>query len=235
MLLQVLVGLQLATDLQLDRLRAHALQGAARQLISSHSTDADDGILDAARIPEGNTRLVLGALAAAVQQAPEAARQQVLAGVPAVSKLESWLRLRKHAGSEFVWELEGFSALPVEGRLESPSFSCGGYDWRLLCFPKGYPEDREAEGYFSLYLLLAPGSQHPGGWQQAYMRKRWVQGRRSHAPSPGLKTPPPFFICSCPSTFLPRLLQAPLWLPASLCSTSAAPPTLCPNSFLSYN
>ena len=113
---QVLTGLQLATDLQLDRLRAHALLGAARQLVSSGArrTHPEDGLLEAAQIPEGNSCLLLGALAAAVKQAPDGARQQVLAALPAASELEDWLRLRKQVGGEFVWDI--YSGLFEPGR-----------------------------------------------------------------------------------------------------------------------
>ena len=175
MLLQALAGLQLATDLQLDRLRAHALLGAARQLVSSGAERATEGFLEAAQIPKGNSWLLLGALAAAVKQAPEAARQEVLAKLPAASVLEGWLRLRKQAGGEFVWDIQGFSS--QEGRLVSPDFSIGGYDWFLSCFPKGDPYHK-AEGHLSFYLELAAGSRSPGGWQQAGPGKLWVQNPR---------------------------------------------------------
>ena len=160
--LQVLASLQLATDLQLDGLRAHALLGAARQLIGLGATRATDGLLEAAQIPEGNSWLLLGALAAAVKQAPEAVRRQVLAKLPAASELESWLRLRKQAVGEFVWEIEGFSGL--EGWLISPEFSIGGYGWHLVCYPKGDLTYGDAQGHLSLYLDLAPEFYNPGGW-----------------------------------------------------------------------
>ena len=162
--LQVLAGLQLATDLQLDGLRAHALLGAARQLISSGATRAGAGILEAAQIPGGNAWLLLAALAAAVTQAPEAARQQVLARLPTAPELVSWMRLSKQAGGAFEWEIEGFSG--QEGRLVSPEFSVGGYQWALECYPKGDPS-MKAEGHLSLYLRLMPSLQVPGGWEQA--------------------------------------------------------------------
>lgn len=160
MLLQVLTSLQLATDLQLDRLRARALRSAARQLISSGATYPEEGLLEAAQIPEGNSWLLLGVLAAAVKQAPEAARKKVIAALPDASDLEGWLRLRKQASGEFVWEVEGF--LGREGELESPAFSIGGYDWCLWCDPKG-DSDHNAVGYLSLYLELAHEFRDPGG------------------------------------------------------------------------
>ena len=158
--LQVLASLQLATDLQLDGLRAHALLCAAKQLIGSRATCANSGLLASAQIPEGNSQLLLGTLMAAVQQAPEAVRQQVLEKLPAARALESWLRLRKQAGGDFLWEIEGFSG--QEDKLVSPQFSIGGYDWSLMCFPKGDPHNK-AEGHLSLYLWLAAGFRDPGG------------------------------------------------------------------------
>ena len=173
LLLQVLASLQLATDLQLDRLRAHGLLAAARQLITFSPTDTTsgylpDGILEAAQIPEGNAGLLLGALASAVKQAPHTGRRDVLAKLPPASELESWLRLRKQAGGEFVWEIEGFSGKEVQ--LWSPEFSVGGYNWSLECYPKGDPVN-EAEGHLSLYLWLGLEFCDPGGWQQAGFRK----------------------------------------------------------------
>ena len=161
LLLQVLASLQLATDLQLDRLRAHALLYALQHLTICRDIwrclDADASFLEAAQIPEGNSWLLLGALATAMKQAPEAA-QQVLAKLPAASVLESWLRLRKQAAGEFVWEIEGF--LGQEGALVSPEFSIGGYDWQLTCYPKGFGG---TGSHVSLYLELEePEFNNPG-------------------------------------------------------------------------
>ena len=158
--LQVLVSLQLATELQLDRLRAHALLAAATQLVGSSATHSTAGILEAAQVPEGNSWLLLGALAAAVKQAPEGARQQVLAKLPAASELESWLCLNKQAGGVFVWDIEGFSGL--DQPVSSPEFSIGGLDWELECYPKGDSE-YNSEGYLSVCLQLALHSSDPGG------------------------------------------------------------------------
>ena len=160
MLPQVRASLELATELQLDRLRAHALLAAARQLISSRTNSSIASIMEAAQIPEGNSWLMLGVLAAAVKQAPDGTRQHVLNKLPAASEVESWMLLHKQAGGEFVWEIEGFSG--KDGLLLSPRFSIGSYDWWLQCHPKGDPV-KEAEGHMSLYLELAPEFRDPGG------------------------------------------------------------------------
>ncbi|KAI8556262.1 hypothetical protein RHMOL_Rhmol05G0239300 [Rhododendron molle] len=65
-----------------------------------------------------------------------------------------------HSSVLFTWEIEEFSKLKAR-RLYSKIFYCGGYEWRLLVFPKG--NDNE---HLSVYLDVPDWAKLAPGWSR---------------------------------------------------------------------
>ncbi|KAE9447972.1 hypothetical protein C3L33_20140, partial [Rhododendron williamsianum] len=63
----------------------------------------------------------------------------------------------------FTWEIEEFSKLKAE-KLYSKIFYCGGYEWRLLVFPKG--KYCYATKHLSVYLDVPDQRKLPQGWSR---------------------------------------------------------------------
>ncbi|XP_057475351.1 MATH domain and coiled-coil domain-containing protein At3g58270-like [Actinidia eriantha] len=61
--------------------------------------------------------------------------------------------------SRFTWTIEKFSSLSM--KLYSEIFNFGGYNWRVLIFPKGNNVD-----HLSLYLDVADSPTLPHGWSR---------------------------------------------------------------------
>ncbi|KAG5549823.1 hypothetical protein RHGRI_014960 [Rhododendron griersonianum] len=63
----------------------------------------------------------------------------------------------------FGWEIEEFSKLKAE-KLYSKIFYCGGYEWRLIVFPKG--KYCYATKHLSVYLDVPDPRKLPQGWSR---------------------------------------------------------------------
>ncbi|XP_058213298.1 MATH domain and coiled-coil domain-containing protein At3g58250-like [Rhododendron vialii] len=64
-----------------------------------------------------------------------------------------------HSSVLFTWEIEEFSKL--KAKLYSEIFYCGGYEWRLLVFPKGNNTE-----HLSVYLDFPESAKLPPGWSR---------------------------------------------------------------------
>ncbi|KAM0041880.1 putative ubiquitinyl hydrolase 1 [Helianthus debilis subsp. tardiflorus] len=61
--------------------------------------------------------------------------------------------------ARFTWTIENFSKVTAK-KLYSDVFFIGGYNWRLLVFPKGNTTD-----HLSVYLDVADSISLPHGWE----------------------------------------------------------------------
>ncbi|KAJ0570285.1 putative ubiquitinyl hydrolase 1 [Helianthus annuus] len=61
--------------------------------------------------------------------------------------------------ARFTWTIENFSKVTAK-KLYSDAFFIGGYNWRLLVFPKGNTTD-----HLSMYLDAADSISLPHGWE----------------------------------------------------------------------
>ncbi|WOL02144.1 ubiquitin carboxyl-terminal hydrolase 13-like [Canna indica] len=69
-------------------------------------------------------------------------------------------QVEEPSSSRFTWAIENFSRLTTK-KLYSETFIVGGYQWRVLIFPKGNNVE-----YLSLYLDVADSSSLPYGWSR---------------------------------------------------------------------
>ncbi|CAL5429333.1 unnamed protein product [Camellia sinensis] len=81
--------------------------------------------------------------------------------------------------AHYTFKINSFSLLSTmltrigEEKHESDSFEAGGYLWRLSLYPYGRKE-RNADGYISLYLVIAETNTLPLGWEVNVIFKLFV-------------------------------------------------------------
>ncbi|CAI5494319.1 unnamed protein product, partial [Closterium sp. Naga37s-1] len=92
----------------------------------------------------------------------------------------------KTLSKTFRWEIDKFSSLAQDKMFSKPAFLAGGYNWRVLLFPRGNTKS----GQLSLYLDVADAASLPSGWNKSahfvlcvinhYDRKMSVRRDTSH-------------------------------------------------------
>ncbi|CAL5355588.1 hypothetical protein CsSME_00044332 [Camellia sinensis var. sinensis] len=87
--------------------------------------------------------------------------------------------IREMPPAHYTFKINSFSLLSTmltrigEEKHESDSFEAGGYLWRLSVYPYGRKE-RNADGYISLYLVIAETNTLPLGWEVNVIFKLFV-------------------------------------------------------------
>lgn len=69
--------------------------------------------------------------------------------------------------AHFTWAIGDWSAARSEEKLRSPRFSCGGFEWNMLLFPKGNSDS------LSLYMEPHPPTPPGGSSMTSDAAKRW--------------------------------------------------------------
>ncbi len=153
--------LELAEELHLSKAHGQLVLSIARQLASPQGAGTVPGtasLLETAQLATmspSNTRLVLAALASAVKQLPSQRTNimntslHLISSLPAANTIAAWSCLQGEAGA-FTWDLQQFTTMATGTAVLSPSFTVGGLDWQIKCYPSGNGDANA--GYVSLYV-----------------------------------------------------------------------------------